>query len=100
MGWASGYIERLQQGETVKFRPRGQSMKGRINSGDLCTVEPLLDQDLSKNQIVLCAVKGRQFLHLISGIRSEQYQISNNRGHVNGWIARRAIYGVLVKIEP
>lgn len=32
MGWASGYISKLQQGETVSFRPRGSSMKGKIES--------------------------------------------------------------------
>ena len=30
MGWASDYITRLEQGETVQFRPRGHSMKGKI----------------------------------------------------------------------
>ena len=42
MGWASAHIARLQGGETVQFRPRGNSMKGRIASGQLCTVEPVV----------------------------------------------------------
>ena len=29
MGWASEYIARLQNGETVQFRPRGNSMKAK-----------------------------------------------------------------------
>lgn len=37
MGWATHYIAKLEQGETVTFRPRGDSMKGKINSGQLCT---------------------------------------------------------------
>jgi hypothetical protein len=41
MGWASGHIARLQKGETVSFRPRGNSMKGKIDSGQLCTVAPV-----------------------------------------------------------
>jgi hypothetical protein len=41
MGWASHYIEKLRNGETVKFRPRGNSMQPKIESGQLCTVEPL-----------------------------------------------------------
>ena len=40
MGWATHYIPRLQAGETVQFRPRGDSMSGRIESGQLCTVAP------------------------------------------------------------
>jgi hypothetical protein len=39
MGWATPYIDKLKKGETVQFRPRGNSMSGRIESGQLCTVE-------------------------------------------------------------
>ena len=45
MGWASRYIENLNNGKTVSFRPRGHSMKGKIESGQLCTVVPV---DLSE----------------------------------------------------
>ncbi len=38
MGWASKYIEVLQRGEFVKFRPRGNSMSGKIEGGQLVTV--------------------------------------------------------------
>jgi hypothetical protein len=32
MGWATGYIAKLQAGETVSFRPRGSSMVPKIGS--------------------------------------------------------------------
>ena len=35
MGWADGHIARLALGETVQFRPRGHSMTGKINDGQL-----------------------------------------------------------------
>jgi hypothetical protein len=38
MGWASQYIDQLNSGNTVSFRPRGSSMSGKIESGQLCTV--------------------------------------------------------------
>ena len=41
MGWATQYIAQLQRGETVRFRPRGNSMRGKIDPGQLCTVEPV-----------------------------------------------------------
>ena len=41
MGWAAHYIAKLQNGQTVSFRPRGHSMSGKIESGQLCTVEPV-----------------------------------------------------------
>lgn len=33
MGWATKHIARLRAGETVTFRPTGESMKGRIEPG-------------------------------------------------------------------
>ena len=36
MGWAARHIEKLRAGGTVSFRPRGNSMSGKIESGQLC----------------------------------------------------------------
>ena len=33
MGWATAHIDSLRRGEAVQFRPRGNSMAGKINSG-------------------------------------------------------------------
>lgn len=100
MGWATHYIEKLKQGETITCRPTGNSMTGRINSKDLCTIEPIKDfSTLKKSDIVLCKVNGNQYLHLISAISGERFQISNNHGFVNGWINKNNIYGKLIKVE-
>lgn len=100
MGWATPYIAALQRGETVSFRPTGHSMKGKIASGQLCTVEPLGDHALEVGDIVLCKVRGNQYLHLVKAIRGKQFQIGNNRGHVNGWITRSAVFGRLISVAP
>jgi len=101
MGWATTYIQRLAAGETVQFRPVGNSMSGRVESGQLCTVEPLSDPGiLAVGDIVLCKVRGREYLHLIKAVRNGQYQIGNNRGGVNGWVTARAIFGRCVRVEP
>jgi hypothetical protein len=103
MGWASHYIEKLKAGETVKFRPHGNSMQPRVESGQLCTVEPLgspPEASLAPGDVVLCTVEGRQFLHLLSAVKGKRYQISNNKGHVNGWCGINQIHGKLVKVEP
>ena len=87
MGWATPYITKLKLGETVSFRPRGNSMKGKIESGQLCTVEPIADfEQLEKDDIVLCKVNGREYLHLIKAINGKCFQIGNNRGRINGWV--------------
>ncbi len=104
MGWAASYIEELRSGKVVKFRPRGNSMTGKIESGQLCTVEPVNDTTaLEIGQVVLCKVHGREFLHLVKGTRrakaNTQYMIGNNKGHVNGWVRHDSIFGVLTKVE-
>jgi hypothetical protein len=92
-------IEKLQKGETVQFRPHGSSMKGKVESGDLVTVEPIGTRDLVAGNIVFCKVKGNVYLHLVKAIRDGQYQIGNNRGGINGWISKNSIYGICTKVE-
>lgn len=104
MGWATDYIRQLKEGITVKFRPRGQSMKPKINSGELCTVVPVgeggLDPaTLQKGDIVLCKVGGSEYLHLISAIQGPRFQISNNHGHVNGWVTAGNVFGKCISVE-
>ena len=101
MGWAAYYVKALQQGMKVSFRPHGSSMSGKIESGQLVTLEPVTEvMELAKGDIVLCKVNGKEYLHLISARLHNRYQIANNRGHVNGWIGRGAIYGKCIQIEP
>lgn len=100
MGWASQYIQRLQSGETVRFRPRGNSMTPKIASGDLVEVRPVGDALPSKGDVVLCRVGGAEYLHNVSAIQGDRFQISNNHGHVNGWVNRDRIFGVLTAVNP
>lgn len=99
MSWATKYIEQLSRGETVQFRPRGNSMSGKIESGQLVTVEPLGDRKIEAGEIVLCRVNGTQYVHLIKAISGERFQIGNNRGRINGWISRRSIFGIVTRIS-
>lgn len=99
MGWATHYIEKLKNGEVVSFRPRGNSLKGKIESGQLCTVIPNNNIVLSVGDVVLCKVRGNEYLHLIKAINGNRFQIGNNRGLINGWINSTSIYGKCVKIE-
>jgi len=99
MGWATPYIEKLKRGETVQFRPSGNSMAGKIESGQLCTVVPVGGEHLNVGDIVLCKVNGFQYLHLIKAIQGNRFQIGNNRGRINGWIGENGIYGKCISIE-
>ncbi len=99
MGWAASYIEGLQEGETVEFRPSGHSMTGRVNHKDLVVVAPLEEcEEIEKGDIVLCKVKGSEYLHLVKKIGADgRYLIVNNKGRENGWINSTAIFGKMIE---
>ena len=80
MSWAKFAKEALAQGRTAQVRPRGHSMKGEVNNGDLVTPEP-------------CD------LHLIKAVNQGRFLISNNCGGMNGWVGRNCIYGKATKVE-
>lgn len=98
MGWATYYIEKLRAGETVSFRPRGNSMKPRIESGQLCTVSPVDPSTLQAGDVVLCRVRGAEYLHIVKAIQGDRYLIGNNHGRINGWVGRNCIFGKLVSV--
>lgn len=75
-------------------------MRGRIESGQLCTVAPILNQVLKPGDVVLCRVKGRDYLHLIRAQSGNRFQIGNNRGGINGWITAQSIYGKCTQVAP
>jgi hypothetical protein len=99
MGWASQYISQLQAGATVQFRPKGNSMSGKIESGQLWTVEGVDVSTLRVGDFVLCKVNGNQYLHLIKAIQGRQFQIGNNKGRINGWVSANSIYGRCTRVE-
>ncbi|MCI0488907.1 MAG: hypothetical protein L0229_20135 [Blastocatellia bacterium] len=99
MSWAKYAIESLRNGQTAHVRPRGHSMKGKVDDGDLVTLEPCQPDKLSIGDIVLVRVRGRDYLHLIKAIDNGRFLIGNNRGGTNGWVGHNCIYGIATKIE-
>lgn len=96
MGWANLHIQKLKNGETVQFRPHGNSMQGKIESGNLVTVSPDIS-NVSVGDMVLCKVYGNQYVHLVKATDGERYLIGNNKGYINGWTTK--IYGKVIKVE-
>ena len=74
-------------------------MAPRIESGQLCTVEPVDPTDLEVGDIVLCKVRGAEYLHFVKAIQGDRFQIGNNRGGINGWVGQSSIYGRLVGVR-
>lgn len=73
-------------------------MKGKIESCQLCTVVPVDPLSLEVGDIVLCRVRGSEYLHLIKAISGKRFQIGNNRGGINGWITGTGIFGKLISV--
>ena len=76
-------------------------MSGRIESGQLVTIEPLANIGLpAVGDVVLCKVNGKPWLHLVSAVGPDgRYQISNNRGHVNGWCNATSAFGIVTEVR-
>ena len=72
-------------------------MRGKVENGQLVTIDPVLVADLSVGDIVLCRVKGNTFLHIVQAIGAGRVLIGNNRGKINGWT--RTVHGIATKIE-
>ena len=77
-----------------------QSMPPVLKLGQPVRVVPIDDSiSLNKNDIVFVKISGHYYLHKISAIKNNIfYQISNNNGHINGWVSRNSIYGKVVEI--
>jgi hypothetical protein len=99
VSWAKYAKEALKRGEPVQIRPRGHSMTGKVNDGDRVTLKPCDPNHLRVGDIVLVRVHGTDYLHLIKAINQSRFLIGNNRGGINGWVGKNAIFGVATQIE-
>lgn len=84
----------VRSGLNVVTTARGNSMEPIVKNGSKVKIGPVYENP-KVGDVVLARVRGKYYLHLVSAIQGERYQISNNRGHVNGWASE--IVGVLVK---
>lgn len=87
MGWVTDALKELKAGNTVQIRPQGGSMRGRIESGQLVTLEPVTGTEVAVGDVVLVRWKGNYLLHLVKAIQAGQVLIGNNLGKENGWVS-------------
>lgn len=100
MNWAEHAIRELKDGREVLITPKGNSMQPKIESGAEVILCPIADPNLLEvGDIVLVSLGRGVFLHLISATEKNRIQISNNKGHVNGWVPRTAVYGRAIYIN-
>lgn len=92
------HADKLAKGETVKFRPHGNSMRGRVDDGVLVTVAPATTESVIVGDVVLAKVHGRYYLHLVKAKKDNLVLIGNNVGGTNGWTS--TVFGKCVAVEP
>ena len=99
MGWANEARAQLAGGEEVQIRPRGGSMRGRIESRQVVTLAPVRPEDVRADDVVLVEWKGNFLLHLVKEINGDRLLIGNNLGKVNGWVSGSSVVGKVVAVE-
>ena len=99
MGWVKEALKELSESGICKIRPQGGSMRGRIESGQLVTIEKVIPEQVKIDDAALVKWKGNYLLHIIKEVKEEEVLIGNNLGKLNGWIPLRDVIGKVVKVE-
>lgn len=103
LSWQEEALTALQKDLPIQVRPRGHSMTGRINDGDMVTLEPCAAEALMSGTIVLVRIQGKRFshivLHSILSLEGGRFLIGSHQGRVDGWVDRGDIYGIATKVE-
>jgi hypothetical protein len=89
----------LQQGQMARIRAQGGSMRGRIESGQLVSLEPATTADLRPGDVAFISWKGNYLLHLVLRVEAGRVLIGNNLGKANSWVAADDILGRVPAVE-
>jgi hypothetical protein len=100
MGWANDAAAALKEGHPVTVRPRGGSMRGRVEDNEEVTLEPVAPHEVQEGDVVFVRWKSGYLLHLVREARERELLIGNNLGKINGWVSRAAVLGRLRAPAP
>jgi hypothetical protein len=99
MSWVREAVAALTKGVAVDVRPRGGSMRGRIEDNQLVTIEPIDAASVRVGDVVFVRGKGNYLLHLVKEVEGERLLIGNNLGKTNGWAARSDVLGRVKEVN-
>ena len=92
-------VKKLQAGETIISKEKGNSMMPLIKSKQPVKIKPCKWEDTKVGDIVYCKVKGHIYTHLVKSKNNKNgCLIGNNKGRINGWT--KTIYGKVIEIMP
>lgn len=92
-------IKVLEEKGEVTIRCNGNSMRPIIAPKEAIHLRKVDPSKIRVNDAVFCRINGNLQVHKVSAIDKDRFQISNNHGHVNGWINNKCIYGLAIRIE-
>lgn len=92
-------IKALEEKGEVIIRCNGNSMRPIIAPKEAIHLRKVDPSQIRVGDAVFCRINGNLQVHLCSAIDKERFQISNNKGWVNGWIRANSIFGLAVQIE-
>jgi hypothetical protein len=99
MSWVREAVDALASGRPVTVRPRGGSMRGRIEDGQPVTLAPVDPQAVREGDVVLVRWRRNFLLHLVKQVDGERLLIGNNIGRINGWAPRTDVLGRVVEVH-
>ncbi len=99
MSWVKEALAGLHANQEVTVQPFGGSMRGRIESGQLVTLEPVDFHQLATDDAVFVKWGEKYLLHLVTAIREDQIEIGNSLGKVNGWVPASAVLGRVIAVR-
>lgn len=84
--------------QIVEVMGVGNSMTPILKSKQHVLVSSMIEdlESIEHGDIVFCKVHGYFYLHLVHGVKGNQYLIGNNHHRINGWTTK--IYGKVVAI--
>lgn len=98
MSWVTEARDALAAGKTVQVRPAGGSMRGRIESGQLVTLQPAGYTDIQVQDVIFIRWKGNYLLHLVIEKNDNRVCIGNTLGKINGWIDAVDVLGKVIAV--
>jgi hypothetical protein len=99
MGWVKEAVEALKTDDVCQVRPRGGSMRGRIESGQLVTIMKVDGADVQLDDVIFIKWKRNYLLHIAKEISETEILIGNNLGKLNGWISKDDVIGKVINVE-
>jgi hypothetical protein len=92
-------IKILEEKGEITIRCNGNSMQPIIQSREAIHLRRVDHKQLRVGDAVFCKINKNYQVHLITAIDKDRFQISNNKGWVNGWVNSKNIFGLAVQIE-